>query len=66
MNFVQAAGLVIFDPLPDTLRGTALYPTNYMQDDDAIFVAATGGGQYWPGPGSLLVNGVSIPSNSVY
>jgi len=71
VNYVRAQNLVVWDRLPqhpDSLQyPVELSPTPYPgQDDSPAFVSATKGGQYHPGPGPLLVSGVSVPANSVY
>ena len=69
VNFVEAKGLVLWDPLPLAIDGTVIYPTEYGQSDDPTFVSATGGGLLWSGPGDLDVKGdgsILVPEHSVY
>lgn len=44
---------------------SVIYPTDYGQRDEAIFVSASDGGQY-NASAPIIVNGVTIPSNTVY
>ena len=84
VSHVDAQDLILWDTLPSFADGTLNYPgapspdpnapppsIPYAgQNDDPVFVAATGGGMYHPGPGNLsVVSGsttYSIPPNSVY
>ncbi|HMJ88385.1 MAG TPA: hypothetical protein VK530_01130 [Candidatus Acidoferrum sp.] len=71
VNYVRAQGLVVWDTLPqyaDSLMyPPEINPTPYPgQNDNVTFASATKGGAYHAGPGALVVNGVSVPPNSVY
>lgn len=59
---VTARDTVVYVPLPD---GTHAAP-DFGQDARLVFISASGGGRYHPGPGPLVVDGVSVPARSVY
>lgn len=64
VSYVAAQNLVIYDTLASGAAGTLVYPTQYGQNDDLMFVTANKGGQYTAG--GITVNGVPVPANSVY
>ena len=66
VSYVEGQNLVIYDTLASGVAGTLVYPVAYGQNDDISFVSATKNGLYHAGPGALVVNGVSVPPNSVY
>ena len=71
VSYVEARELVVWDTLPN-YPGSLTYPpeispTPYPgQNDNLMFDSATRNGLYHAGPGALVVNGVSVPPNSVY
>ncbi len=60
VSFVNATGYVAYTTF------TAVDNDRYLQNPSLTFFSATEGGQWNPGPGALVVDGVSVPARSVY
>ena len=65
-SYVEAENLVVWDTLPSYGAGTLVLPgpLHGGQNDDLTFVSANKGGLYTAS--GLVVNGVTVPANSVY